>query len=199
MLTPSLEVGVRHDGGDAETGFGLDLGGGLALSVPERGLSAELRGRGLLTRESRSFRARGFSGGVSWNPTPGDRGVSLSLTQTVGGSSSGGAEALFSRTTMIGVAAGEPGSDDELRRRRLELKLGYGIGVLGDRFTMTPEAGVGLSDTGRDYRLGWRLARRRSAGDAGSLELALEAARRERANENAPPEHGVGLRVTARW
>ena len=31
-LTPSLEVGVRHDGGDAETGFGLDLGGGLAWS-----------------------------------------------------------------------------------------------------------------------------------------------------------------------
>ena len=36
-LTPSLEVGVRHDGGDAETGFGLDLGIGLALSDPERG------------------------------------------------------------------------------------------------------------------------------------------------------------------
>ena len=29
-LSPRLEVGVRHDGGDAETGFGLDLGGGLA-------------------------------------------------------------------------------------------------------------------------------------------------------------------------
>ena len=46
-LTPSLEVGVRHDGGDAETGFGLDLGIGLALSDPERGLQAEMRGRGL--------------------------------------------------------------------------------------------------------------------------------------------------------
>ena len=26
---------MRHDGGDAETGFGLDLGGGLALGDPE--------------------------------------------------------------------------------------------------------------------------------------------------------------------
>ena len=43
VLTPTLEVGVRH-GGDAETGVGLDLGGALALSVPERGLRAELRG-----------------------------------------------------------------------------------------------------------------------------------------------------------
>ena len=33
MLTPSLELGLRHDGGDAETGFGLDLGGGIVLST----------------------------------------------------------------------------------------------------------------------------------------------------------------------
>ena len=51
VLTPSLEIGVRHDGVDAETGFGLDLGGGLALSDPKRGLQAELRGRGLLAHQ----------------------------------------------------------------------------------------------------------------------------------------------------
>ena len=54
-LTPSLEVGLRHDDGDAETGFGLDLGIGLALSDPERGLQAEMRGRGLLAHESEWF------------------------------------------------------------------------------------------------------------------------------------------------
>ena len=30
VLTPSFELGVRLDGGDAETGLGVDLGGGLA-------------------------------------------------------------------------------------------------------------------------------------------------------------------------
>ena len=54
-LVPRLEVGVRHDGGDAETGFGLDVGGGLSWSHPASGLSAELSGRGLLTHESRGF------------------------------------------------------------------------------------------------------------------------------------------------
>ena len=63
-LTPSLEVGVRHDDGDAETGFGLDLGIGLALSDPERGLQAEMRGRGLLAHESEGFRDLGFLGFV---------------------------------------------------------------------------------------------------------------------------------------
>ena len=29
-LTPSVEVSLRHDGGNAETGAGMDIGGGLS-------------------------------------------------------------------------------------------------------------------------------------------------------------------------
>ena len=61
------------------------------------------------------------------------------------------------------------------------------------------EGGVGVSDTGRDYSLGWRLVRGRSGSDGGSLELSFEATRRESANDNAGPEHAIGLRATARW
>ena len=202
VLTPGLEIGVRHDGGDAETGFGLDLGGGLALSDPKRGLQAELRGRGLLAHESKGFRDLGFSGSLAWEGKPGsDRGAKLRLTQTVGGSSAGGADALLSRTTMEGLAANDngEGGDDELKSRRLELKFGYGLSAFGDRFTWTPEAGIGLSDTGRDYSLGWRLVRRGSGSDGGALELSLEARRRESANDDMPPVHEVGLRLTARF
>ena len=201
-LTPSLEIGVRHDGGDAETGFGLDLGGGLALSDPKRGLQAELRGRGLLTHESKGFRDLGFSGSLAWEGNPGsDRGAKLRLTQTVGGSSSGGADALLSRTTLEGLAANDDGEggDDELKSRRLELKFGYGLSAFGDRFTWTPEVGVDLSDTGRDYSLGWRLVLGGSGSDGGALELSFEATRRESANDDTPPVHEVGLRLTARF
>ena len=201
-LTPSLEIGVRHDGGDAETGFGLDLGGGLALSDPKRGLQAELRGRGLLTHESKGFRDLGFSGSLAWEGNPGsDRGAKLRLTQTVGGSSSGGADALLSRTTLEGLAANDDGAggDDELKSRRLELKFGYGLSAFGDRFTWTPEVGVDLSDTGRDYSLGWRLVLGGSGSDGGALELSFEARRRESANDDTPPVHEVGLRLSARW
>ena len=202
VLTPGLEIGVRHDGGDAETGFGLDLGGGLALSDPKRGLQAELRGRGLLAHESKGFRDLGFSGSLAWEGNPGsDRGAKLRLTQTVGGSSSGGADALLSRTTMEGLAANDngEGGDDELKSRRLELKFGYGLSAFGDRFTWTPEVGVGLSDTGRDYSLGWRLVLGGSGSDGGALELSFEARRRESANDDTDPVHEVGLRLTARF
>ena len=195
-LTPRLEVGVRHDGGDAETGFGLDLGGGLAWSHPESGVSAELRGRGLLTHESRGFRDRGLSGSFAWDPGRGTgRGPKLRLTQTVGASASGGMDALLGRGTLEGLAANDNG--DELENRRLELKLGYGFGAFGDRFTSTPELGLGLANGRREYSLGWRL--NLSQGGPTALELRLEATRSESANDNAEPEHGVGLRVTARW
>ena len=195
-LTPSMAVGVRHDGGDAETGFGADIGGGLAWLDPGRGLMAEVRGRGLLSHEASGFRERGLSGALSWEPAAGGRGPRLSLTQSVGGASSGGIDALLGRRTLEGLAANDDG--DDLRSRRLEARFGYGLSAFGDRFTWTPEAGVGLSDTGRDYTLGWRLVRRRPPA-AGSLEFAFEARRSESANDNGPPRHEVGFRVSARW
>ena len=42
-LKPSLEVGLRRDGGDAETGAGVDLGGGLIVSDTLTGLSADVQ------------------------------------------------------------------------------------------------------------------------------------------------------------
>ena len=72
-LTPRLEVGVRHDGGDAETGFGLDLGGGLRWSDPESGVTAEVSGRGLLTHEAGGLRDRGRCGLARLGPAPRQR------------------------------------------------------------------------------------------------------------------------------
>ena len=110
-LTPRLEIGVRHDGGDAETGVGLDLGGGLALSAPKRGLQAELSGRGLLAHRSKGFRDLGFSGSLAWEGKPGsDRGAKLRLTQTVGGSAAGGR-----RRAPVAHHAGRAGGERQPR------------------------------------------------------------------------------------
>ena len=116
MLTASLELGVRHDGGDAETGFGADIGTSLALAAPPRELSAELRACGLLAQEADSLSRRGLSGTLAIDPAPdSERGLSLSLSQTVGGPASGGAGALLERPTLAGL-----GAETE------EARLGYG-------------------------------------------------------------------------
>ena len=195
-LTPSLELGLRHDGGDAETGFGLDLGGGIVLSHPQRGLQAEVRGRGLLTHAAEGFRDRGFSGSLSWQQRPdSDLGAALSLSQTMGGSSSGGADALLSRVTLEGLAAND--GDDDLKNQRLDLQFSYGFLTFGDRFTLTPELGLGFYDSGRDYRIGWRLTR---LAETGAFDLSFDVARRESVNnDGTAPYHGVQLEVNTRF
>ena len=188
-VTPRLSFGVRHDGGDAETGFGADIGGGVLLAMPARGLSVSLEGRGLLTHEAKGFSDTGFGASVAWDQARSSkRGLSLTVRHSAGGSAAGGKDALFSREVMDGLAANG--------NQRLEGRVGYGLAVYGERFTGTPELGYGLSDSGRDLSLGWRLTR--EGRDAGSFEASLETTRRETANDN-DPEHGIGFRLTARW
>ena len=67
--------------------------------------------------------------------------------------------------------------------------------MFGDRFTGAPEIGLGRSEAGRDYSVGWRLTR----SGPGLLELSLEVQRRESANDNAPPEQGIRLNLTVRF
>ena len=196
-FAPSLEVGVRHDGGDAETGFGADIGAGVAWTDPSRGLKAVLAVRGLLTHEEGSFRERGFAGSLSWDPAPSsERGPSLTLSQTVGAQASGGMDALFRPET--GLVPGTANDDgDELRQRRLEAKLGYGLAVFEGRYTGTPELGLGLSGARREVILGWRLSEPRNAGLV--FGLAVEGARSESAGGEGEPEHRIGVKLTARW
>ena len=192
-MTPRLAIGLRHDGGDAETGSGADIGGGVTLTAPAQGLTISLDGRGVVTHEAAGLRDRGIAGTLSWSPSPADRGPKLTLRQTVGAGASGGKDALLARDTLEGLAANDNGDG----RQRLEARFGYGFAAFGGGFAMTPEIGLGLSEAGRDYSLGWRLTR--TGSGAGSLELSLEARQRESANDDVPPEHGIGFRATARW
>ena len=191
-LVPSFEIGLRHDGGDAETGMGAAFGAGLAWSDPERGIRADLRGRGLLTHEDGGFREHGYAGSLAWDPRPDTAlGPSLTLSQTVGASASGGMQALLGRESMAGFEA----SDDAEGGlgRRLEATVGYGLPMFGDGFVGSPELGFGLDDASREVSLGWRLAEARSSGLVFGLDIV--AARRESLLDEGGSErrYGVGF------
>ena len=68
-LRPSVEVGLRHDGGDAEIGAGMDVGGGLVVSDSSTGLAVDLRVRMLVMHQAEGFRERGLALSLSYNPT----------------------------------------------------------------------------------------------------------------------------------
>ena len=195
VLTPRFEIGIRRDGGDAETGFGADIGAALAWFDPSLGLEADIRGRGLLTHENGSFRERGFAGSLAWDSNPSsERGLSLTLTQAVGDTATGGSDRLLSRRSLAGLAANDDG--DEWRHRRLEARLGYGLAMVGGRFIGTPKIGLGLSETSRNYSAGWHFGLARS--DRARLDLGLEAMRFDAVNDNRV-DHSLMTRGTVRW
>ena len=190
-LAPSVALGVRHDGGDAATGTGLELGAGLGFADPSRGLDMALRVYGLAAHAEDSHREWGVSGSLRLVPGAAGRGLSMSLTPSYG-ADPGGSERLWALPDAHALAA----NGDAPASSRLDTEFGYGLPVFGGGFTGTPNVGLGLSDTARDYRLGWRLTPA-AGGDTG-FELSLDAMRRESA-ENGDAEHGVMLRARTSW
>ena len=190
-LKPSLEVGLRRDGGDAETGAGVDLGGGLIVSDALTGLSADVRVRMLLVHQDQGFRDRGVSISFSYDPAPlTPLGFLAKLTPSWGGQAESGAQALWGQETMAGMADGGPSSGGHLGA-----ELGYGMAV-GGRLVGMPSFGIGASDDGRDYKLGYGLTV--SQDGATHFELGVYANRRESLGQGGA-EHGVLGRLTASW
>ena len=124
-----------------------------------------------------------------------NRGFSLTLQQTIGAAASGGMQGLLGQSHLEGLAANDNG--DELEQRNLELKMGYGVALFDDRFTGTPELGLGVSNGHRKMSLGWRLALER-AGPV-SMELGVEATRHEATNNEQEPVNALMLRTQIRW
>ena len=187
-LVPKLEVGARHDGGDAETGAGLELGGGLAWTDPALGLTLDVSGRTLIAHEDGALEDRGFAAALGFDPRPGtERGPSFSLRQDFGGSASGGLDALFAPATLDERSGAEATS-------RWTAEAAYGLPAFGGRWTASPHAGLGLAPGARDLTLGWRWT---PAENAHPLSFGLKATRRE--SDGAAPEHAVGFEASARW
>ena len=187
-FVPKLEVGARHDGGDAETGFGVELGGGIAWRDPRLGLSLDVSGRTLLAHDNDDLEDRGVSAALAYRPDPAtQRGPSFALRQEFGSRADGGLDALFAPDPLDERTGSEATS-------RWTMEAAYGVPAFGGRFTGSPHVGLGLATGARDYSLGWRLAPAQSAPD---LSLGLKATRRE--SDAAAPEHTVGFEVRARW
>ena len=173
-LTPSVEIGIRQDGGDAETGRGMDLGAGLVLADAVTGLSVDIRVRRLLVHQAEGFTESGMSISVSYNPRPATPlGFTARISPAWGGETMSGSEALWGRESMGGMGQGPLMNSGG---QRLDSEVGYGLPI-GSRFVGTPRAGMRTSEYGRDYRIGYGM----QVLEQGKLniELGIDAERRE--------------------
>ncbi len=181
VLAASVEAGLRYDGGDAETGSGLEAGGSLRWTSGS--LSVEVAARGLMAHSEDDYEEWGVSGSVQYAPGTDGRGFSLKAG-SAWGAAAGGAERIWSQRAA-GLAGGDfaPGAS-------VDAEAGYGFGFRGG--LLTPYTGVALSDTSETWRAGarWKLG--------AATELALEANLRENAGGDAP-ESGLLLKGSRRW
>ena len=196
-LTPTVELGLRHDRGDAETGFGVEVGGRVQYAYPARGLTVEGTVRGLLAHEDGDYREWGAAGRLQVSRDPEGRGLSLTLTPAWGAAESG-VESLWLRQTTAGLA---PQTPRKARTGRLVTEVGYGVTAIG-RGLLTSYAGTELADGAvRRYRVGTRLqlTRDQTAG----LTLNLEGRRQEPAGpqteDRGPQAARQDLRLQVRW
>ncbi len=183
-FTPSVEAGLRHDGGDADEGVGVEVGGSLHFANPAWGLTLELRARGLITHEGEDAADWGAGGMIRIDPGEAGRGLALTVEPAVG-ETAGGAGRLWGVEDASRLAREEAGDTDP----RVRAEVGYGLAAWGG--LLTPYAGLSASEDGGAYRLGGRFR----VGER--LSMSVEGGVRERQDDD--PVHGVALRGSLRW
>ena len=102
-LTPSVGVGVRQDGGDAETGLGLETGFGVVYADPRFGLMLDAMVNLLVAHQDSRYKEWGFTGSVRFDRGLAGRGLSLTMTPSLG-SASQGAGRLWRMQDLGGLA-----------------------------------------------------------------------------------------------
>ena len=185
-LTPSAEVSLRHDGGDAETGTGVELGGGLRYHAGRFGFEA--RARTLVSHATSGYEEWGVSAALRLSPRASGRGLSLSVAP-VWGNASSASERLWGARDADALSLG--GGEFEAQAS-LEAEVGYGLGLREGRGLLTPYAGLTLGEGAqRTVRTGAKWALSHDAA------LSLEGEHRLERHETS--SSALSVRATLRF
>ncbi|MCY4235812.1 MAG: hypothetical protein OXE74_05865 [Cyanobacteria bacterium MAG CAR2_bin_4] len=136
-------------------------------------MNAVLRGRTLVAHVEEAFREQGLAFSFAWEPTPSNRGPSLSLSHAMGASASGGMAALLEPVVLESMAG--PGSNG----RQFEAQLVYGFPAANDHLILTPGLVLALAPDSSTYGLLWSVAPYAQQGQSQPWEVALEGERQE--------------------
>ena len=140
-IRPYLEANVRQDGGSAETGTGLELGGGIRFSHPAWRLRGNMHTQGLVMHTVNGFTEWGISGLLQVGNK--SEGMMMRLRPSWG---RGRGMSLYRQQTMLDAASLRTATN------RTELELGYGIPWMDG--VARSVAGVTRLPKGGMYRLG---------------------------------------------
>ncbi|MBF2760016.1 MAG: hypothetical protein ISN28_07055 [Ectothiorhodospiraceae bacterium AqS1] len=188
-FSQKIDAGLRHDSGDAEEGWGVDIGAGLAYGDSEAGLELSLKGRMLVYHREEAARDWGVSAGVEWDGSPGtSRGLSVRIHNDLGGvEPAGGVDALFSDAAFPSLAIGE----DQGMRWRAEVAYGMRVGKRG--LVGSPYLEHVRSSSERQNRLGYRVDDEKHGG------LSMDIYLMSRESEDGQGESDLSVKGTVRY
>ncbi len=184
LVTPFAQVAGRYDGGDGQTGNGLEVAGGLRIAGGRAGLEA--RGRLLAMHTGDDVKEHGVSVVAYVRPMgSGGQGLSMSLAPRMGAD-----------TEMTNnMWREEPTSDVRLSSRSgaaVKAEIGYGlVHPMMSSLLVTPFGTMDMAgDDQRRMRLGARFG---GAIGAKNTVLSLEFAGERIEGSNRTTEHRIGL------
>ena len=187
-LRPSAELGLRRDGGDGQTGSGMEVGGKLAWTALGSRLRMEARAHALLDGPD-GMQEWGAGGFLELDPGANGTGLSMKLAPSWGPAFSG-----VGQTWEQNPVAASPHRPPSLpRQSRVEAEIGYGIpvgelGLLQPFGAVQPGGGGGASHL---YRFGGRFRARPDLG----LGVGVEALYRDGARDGQLPKYGLKLGI----
>ena len=137
-ITPFGQINLRTDGGDGDTGSGIEFTGGLKLS---QGLYAiELMGRTFETRGQRPYTESGLTMTATVNPSQDGTGFSATVSPQWGTHVHQG-DAIWNDLATVNLGTDAPwntGISATDRGLKLDTQVGYGILIAEESFLLTP-------------------------------------------------------------
>jgi len=143
-ILPFVEANIRQDGGDAETGVGLEVGGGVRIAYPQWSLHGDLRSQSLILHSTEGFTEWGVSGSIQFGHP--SKGLMIRLRPSYGLSQG---MSLYRQQTILD--ANPPSSN----LHRTDVELAYGIPL--SHGTARSIVGVTQLSSGQVFRLGGEL------------------------------------------
>ena len=179
QVTPEIEVALRQDGGDGQTGAGVEVGGGLRYEGG--GFTLEAMARSLVSDgdDSVEYKEWGAHLLLQRSAGTGGRGLSMRVMPTYG--TQANSLTLWERSVAEIADRGAVNAQGQLRA-----EVGYGLAAPGGRGVYTVYSGMTQAPERIQLRLGTRLE------VDSSMSVSLESTRWQRIAGAA--EHGLLLR-----
>ena len=189
-LEANLEFGGRWDGGDAQTGWGTEVGGGLDYRHAHLGLGVALQGRYLLVHQAQSFDDKGVSLTLEFDPGVRGQGFSLAL-RPAWGAHSGAAGELWNDEALLHLGGGAGQFGPDTASERLDFEWGYGFGAREGGSLLRLQGGLSHQGMGqRGYRFGGFL------NVSETTRCSVELNRQEALGK---PSHGLLIKWEHSW